>query len=35
VIFADAPVVEQQSQPVVGEAAVSAGDPLGVLDLQA
>jgi hypothetical protein len=34
VIFLDAAVVEQQSQPVVVEVAVSAGDPFGVLDLQ-
>ncbi len=30
----DAAVVEQQSQPVVVEVVVAAGDPLGVLDLQ-
>ncbi len=33
-IFADESVVEQQSQSVMGEIAVSAGDPLGVFDLQ-
>jgi hypothetical protein len=34
VIIADAAVVEQQSQPVMVEVAVAAGDSLGVLDLQ-
>jgi hypothetical protein len=34
VIVADAAVAEQQPQPVVVEVAVSAGDPLGVLDFQ-
>jgi hypothetical protein len=34
VIIADAAVVEQQSQPVMGEVAVAAGDSLGVLDFQ-
>jgi hypothetical protein len=34
VILVDAAVVEQQSQPVVVDVAVAAGDPLRVLDLQ-
>jgi hypothetical protein len=33
-IFVNAAVVKQQSQPVVVEVVVAAGDPLGVLDLQ-
>src|ERR1700712_931886 len=34
VSLATAAVVEQQSQPVVAEVSVAAGDPLGGVDLQ-